>query len=197
MRPASSPEPEGETTPNHPASVGKKVRRRRKQLGMSLHQLAKDAGLTASFLSLVENGKSNPSVESLRYISAALGVAPFYFLLDDSESEPVVRRTERILVTPPGYNQPDELLSHDLNRKMEVFIARLAPGESNTDELQSHPSEEVVLVLQGQMRLSLGGAEHVLDIGDSAYIDGPTPHRITAAGHEELVWYAVVNPPVF
>lgn len=178
-------------------TLGEKIKERRKEIGMSIRQLARSTGLSASFISLIETNKSNPSVESLRVIGSALGVAPFYFLVDGVKNGPVVRKGDRTLLTPPGYNQPDELLSHDLNRKMEVFIAKLPSGHSNSEDLRNHQSEEIILVLEGIMELALGDTKQILLAGDSAYIDGPTPHRITAIGDQDLRWYAVVNPPVF
>lgn len=47
--------------------------------GLSQKQLAKRAGLDASYLSLVESGRRSPSLKTLQSISDALDI-PFYLL---------------------------------------------------------------------------------------------------------------------
>ena len=59
---------------------------------MSLKDLAERIGLTASFLSQVERELAEPSITSLRKIAEALDVPIFYFLLDNDNHSPVVRK---------------------------------------------------------------------------------------------------------
>lgn len=66
-------------------SLGEKIRNRRKELNMTLKELAGDR-VTAGQLSFVELGKSNPSSELLNYISKRLGVSVDY-LLESEESQ--------------------------------------------------------------------------------------------------------------
>ena len=48
----------------------------REHKGMKLNELARKAGVSPSYLSQIENGKRNPSVESIKAIAAALDIAP-------------------------------------------------------------------------------------------------------------------------
>ena len=52
-------------------SLGEKIKRRRKQLNMTLKDLAKDR-ITPGQISLVESGRSNPSVDLLEYLASTL-----------------------------------------------------------------------------------------------------------------------------
>ena len=54
--------------------LGERVREQRKELGLSLEELATRTGLGASFLSLVERNINNPSLDSLYRIAEALDV---------------------------------------------------------------------------------------------------------------------------
>ena len=58
--------------------LGERIRARRKELDLSLRELADAVSLTSSFLSLIERDQSSPSIESLRKISEALEVPVFY-----------------------------------------------------------------------------------------------------------------------
>ena len=64
--------------------LGEKVRLRRKQLGLTLKELAGDR-VTAAQISAIEKGKCNPSPGLLKYISNKLMVEPEYFMLTEDE----------------------------------------------------------------------------------------------------------------
>lgn len=55
------------------ATLGERIKRLRKEQGLTLQALAGD-GLTKGMLSLIENNKANPSMESLSYIAERLGI---------------------------------------------------------------------------------------------------------------------------
>ena len=80
--------------------LGERVRERRKELGLSLEEVAARTNLTASFLSLIERNINNPSLDSLYRIAEALEVPPFYFSASGPPAaiaqNPVVRHDERI-----------------------------------------------------------------------------------------------------
>jgi len=66
--------------------IGSKLREVRRLKGMSLRGLAKRVEVSASFLSQVEQGKCQPSLETLSRISAALEVKADYFLRDEERT---------------------------------------------------------------------------------------------------------------
>ena len=66
-------------------SLGEKIKRRRKQLNMTLKDLAKDR-ITPGQISLVESGRSNPSVDLLEYLAATLNTSVEY-LMESEESQ--------------------------------------------------------------------------------------------------------------
>jgi serine/threonine-protein kinase RsbW len=67
-------------------NVGNKLKEVRRAKGMSLRYLAKRANVSASFLSQVEQGKCQPSLETLGRISTALGVRVEYFLREKEKT---------------------------------------------------------------------------------------------------------------
>lgn len=66
--------------------IGTKLREARRFKGVSLRGLAKQVEVSASFLSQVEQGKCQPSLETLGKISAALEVKADYFLRDEEKT---------------------------------------------------------------------------------------------------------------
>lgn len=181
-------------------SFGAQIRARRKELGLSLEELAQRTGLTASFLSLVERDMSNPSLESLRHIAEALGVPPFYFSQENGGAalqNPVVRATGRIKVTFPPGDVTSELLVPNLRNKLEVFITHIQPSAGNIARPPQMDTEECLLVLEGKVRVVLHEQEYVLAAGDSIYIHGFALREISAIGDTEAVFLSAITPPIF
>lgn len=55
--------------------VGDRIREERTRRGLSVRQLARDVGVSASLISQIENGRSRPSVSTLYAITQALGIS--------------------------------------------------------------------------------------------------------------------------
>lgn len=177
--------------------IGEKIREKRLQVGMSLKELSEKTDLTPGFLSQIERDLSEPSITSLRKIADALDVAVFYFLLDEAEKSPVVKKAERQQLKFRDSHVTYELLSPDLNRQMEMFMGRLEPGAVTCEEPLTHPGEEVNHVVQGKMWITIGKEEYVLDPGDTIYYYSSIPHKIVSVGEEDLVFISTITPPRF
>ena len=61
------------------ARIGKRVRGRRHELGLTLKQLANRTALSVSLISQIELGKSAASMSTMYKLAAALGVKMTYF----------------------------------------------------------------------------------------------------------------------
>jgi len=55
--------------------VGDRIREERTRRGLSVRQLARDVGVSASLISQIENARSRPSVSTLYAITQALGIS--------------------------------------------------------------------------------------------------------------------------
>ena len=67
--------------------VGKRIKAERIAQKLTLKDLSEQALISVSFLSDIENGRSNPSLDRLREISEALGKQPSYFLDEPEVAE--------------------------------------------------------------------------------------------------------------
>ncbi|MCD4673580.1 MAG: helix-turn-helix domain-containing protein, partial [Anaerolineaceae bacterium] len=63
--------------------VGRKLRELRTQQGLSLRALAERSGLNVNTLSLLENGKSSPSLSTLHQLALTLNVPIALFFEQD------------------------------------------------------------------------------------------------------------------
>lgn len=174
-----------------------KIRSKRLEQHMSIKELAKRTGLTSGFISQVERNQTEPSITSLRKVAEALDVAVFHFFIDEAGNNNVVRRDQRQKLKFPDSHLTYELLSPDLNRQMEMFYATLESGATTCDEPLSHKGEEVMLVLKGEMEITIGNDVHILHEGDSIYYYAGIPHRIVNIGDTDLEFVSTITPPRF
>ncbi|HEX5406473.1 MAG TPA: XRE family transcriptional regulator [Pseudonocardiaceae bacterium] len=118
------------------ASVGAQLRDRRLEVGLSLRQFARDLGVSPSFISQIENGKSQPSVATLYMICNALDLS-----IDElfNQSAPV----EAVAVQPPVVAPVATGVSR---RRTETFHGALAKLNDRT------PDQENPVVTPAQRR---------------------------------------------
>jgi transcriptional regulator with XRE-family HTH domain len=86
--------------PNHPVDnhVGKRLRKRRAEVGMSQEKLADSLAITFQQIQKYEKGANRISSSRLQTISTILGVPPAYFF----EGLPVGRPTKEAGPSPEG-----------------------------------------------------------------------------------------------
>src|SRR2546426_11239363 len=61
-------------------------------------------------------------------------------------------------------------------RTMYQMLARLEAGSKMPEH--RHPQEQIVHILEGQMRLIVDGVPHELSTGDSFYLASNVPHGV-------------------
>ena len=111
---------------------------------------------------------------------------------------PVVRNDARVELTLPGHGITYQLLTQDLNRKMEAILGCLDPGSGNIARPLREPTEEFIYVLSGKLLVELESGESILMAGDSIYFEGLSLHRLECASQDEPVrWISVFTPAVF
>lgn len=176
--------------------VGETLRALRGERGLSLRALASRSGLSPSFLSQVERGLTDPSISSLRRLAEALDATMLALLGEPADApggERIVRRQLRRRVAMPDSGLVNELLSSEHARRLDVRIATLEPGAATAATSRSHPGEEFLLVVEGQLALTVDGEELDLYAGDAITLDATVPHRL-AAGPAPVRFLSVVTP---
>jgi transcriptional regulator with XRE-family HTH domain len=177
--------------------IGQKIRKRRDDFQLSLRDMAARTGLTASFISQVERGIANPSLNSLRKIAECLEVPLLFFLTDDSKKSPVVRRNSRPRLDLDNLSVIYEMIVPDLSHKMEAFVGTVECGTGNVVRSLKVPTEEIILVLSGALKISLQDGEYILNQGDSIYFEGAQLVSLSCASNEKAEWVSIITPPVF
>ena len=184
---------------------GALIREKRHANAITLTDLAKKTGLSISFLSQVETGTTNPSINSLRKIALALDV-PLSSLFEETASaisdvpsngNPVVRKNERKILRGQDFHLTYQLLSSDPDRRMEFLITRLEVGGVSVETPMAHKGDEAALILQGKGRFEVDGHAYDLKEGDFIYIRENQPHKFSNTGNVPLIIVGAISPPGF
>lgn len=175
-------------------NIGEHVHTRRKEMGISLRELGKKAGVTAGFLSQVENDQVSPSLNSLQKIATALQVPMFYFL-NDTQGGKVVKADQRRKLYFQNSQIGYDLLTPDFTRKMMAFIIRMEPHAQRITLPLAKPTEQWMHVQQGQLKIVIGEETHLLEKGDTIYYDGDLLSEFCSNSDEELIILCCITPP--
>jgi transcriptional regulator with XRE-family HTH domain len=178
--------------------VGERLRDIRTLRRATLKTIADRAGVSESFLSQVERGRASASIASLRRIANALGVSVADLFEPSGPPRPRVLRKEERPSLAFGILGRKLLLTPRPLQHLEVFAGELDPGGSTGPEPYAHgDSEELFVVIAGNVQLELGGDLHELEAGDSIDYRSSTPHRVTnlGEGRAEVMW--IISPPSY
>jgi transcriptional regulator with XRE-family HTH domain len=190
--PSSAPDVRAEV------DVGERLRDLRRLRRATLKTIADRAGVSESFLSQVERGRASASIASLRRIAGALGVSVADLFEPGGPPQPRVLRRDDRPALAFGILGRKLLLTPRPLQHLEVFVGELDVGGSTGTEAYAHgDSEELFVVLSGDVQLELGGAVYELEQGDSIDYRSSTPHRVTNVGEEraEVMW--IISPPSY
>lgn len=175
---------------------GSALKNLRRDRRLSLQEVSAGTGISASFLSLVENGKSDITIGRLMKLAQFYDVHVSDLLPPGSGRDPiVVRANERRHIASPSEGIDVYLLGPDSERRMLPLVAEFAPG-GRLAEWSQHEGEEYIYVLEGRILLEVQGHEPVeLSKGDGAYYSADRPHHFTSLGDEPTCVFGVVSPP--
>jgi len=190
-------------------TVGQNVRAERERLGISVRELARRLGVSASFLSQFELGQSKAAVNTLFAIASELNLSLDELLgssvdtgrdggpsparprvldkQDAAEFEEYLTlqngvRWKRLADTPPDHHVQFLLTEYDPGSDS-------APGDSP----QQHPGDDYGYVLEGSLTVEVDGDERTLSAGEAIHLRGDVPHRLRNTTDQlvRAVWFVV------
>ena len=181
------------------SSVGTDIRALRKNRSITLVDFANALDRSVGFVSQIERGISEPSIQDLRNIATMFDVPVSFFFGENSgdleENRYIVRGPERRRLGNPEEGLIEELLSPDLGGSFEMIRSEFAPG-AKLDEPLQRDTEESGFVVSGIFEIEISGIWHTLNEGDSFRFSGePYRWRNTTNKPAILIW--AVSPPVY
>lgn len=178
--------------------VSKILRELRTKQGSSLAAVSQATGLSQSFISLVEAGKSDISFGRLLRLLQHYGVRLADVITKpDSHPADIVRPADRLHVSSRNEGIDMYLLTPDTRRELMALLVTYQ-GRGKTAEFTSHPGEEFIFVLDGTIELTLEGSRALtLHAGDSVHFSAELPHLIANTRVKEARLLAAITPPTW
>jgi len=162
-------------------TLGERIRQLRTERQLQQRQLAEKAELAPSMVSQIESGRLTPSIHTLGKIAGALSVT--IAALFDGQPHgriAVTRKKDYPQVSFDGTNERWAVLGAGLFQgKIRAVVSSLGPhsiGVKTEKVVIEAGQMKLFYVLDGKVALLYNGDRHVLEAGDSAYLDGGAPH---------------------
>lgn len=189
-------------------SVGARLREARTQQRLSLRSLAQSLGVSASLISQVETGKTQPSVSTLYAMANHLGLSLDELLGVAPAGNRVAARSKRADPSLPNVQLASdnpvlemengvrwERLAAQVGGPADALLVTYEPGASSSVEgkLMRHSGIEYAYILEGHLTLQLEFDTYVLGPGDSLQFDSIRPHLYTNRGTTitKGVWFVI------
>ncbi len=163
--------------------IGARMRQLRQERGKSLRALARISGLSTNALSLIERGRTSPSVSSLYKIADALEVpiTAFFRLEPPKQKIVFLRAQERRRVKFP-HGIWEGLGGESFIGRVEPFMITLEPGGTSGPYGMVHSGNEFVICLEGQIQYEVEDQNFTLNPGDSLIFAAQIRHRWKNSG---------------
>jgi transcriptional regulator with XRE-family HTH domain len=178
------------------ATIGERIRKARLARSMTLQDLADVSGVSPSMLSLVERGRTSPSIGSLIVIAGALGIAMSDLIVADSSvQESIVVRPTDQRVVETAEHVVRRLLREDRKRAVSIAINEYAPNTGSAPTPLSHSGYEFGFVLEGKLTVEIDGTFYKIEKGDMISYSSRRQHRIWNHGKRgaRTLWFNLGN----
>ncbi|MBS7703732.1 helix-turn-helix domain-containing protein [Chelatococcus asaccharovorans] len=176
------------------SNLGAIIRRERQKRGMTLVQLCDVAMISPAFLSLVERGKSTPSLGTMAGIAKALGLSVSSFLQIGLPPEAVTRKGHRAAFAVSDSRVRYERMSTVFTgQNLDAVLMHIPPGYKS--KTVTNIGEEWIYILEGELHQTIDDSTVILNEGDTCHFRGDSPHsyvnkRKTPA---KVIWVGTVS----
>lgn len=169
--------------------VGEKLKRLRKERGLTLQALADKSGLSVSYLSNVEREATSPTLQHLGQICQALDILIADFLTEPAQEHRLYARREEFEPVFRLHSRVQYELALCGNPPYKCVCITMQGGGEEKEYSMGLPEGKFLLVTQGSMRLEMEGMSCTLHPMDVALVPAHTPHTYANAGEEPCISY--------
>ena len=158
--------------------VGTRLRDLRQERGKSMRALARGSGLSTNALSMIERGRTSPSVSTLYKLSEALEVPiTAFFRVELPRQAIVFRKADQHSVVEFPRGRWEGLGGESFLGRVEPFVLNLEPGATSGPHGLLHSGHEFVLLIEGRLEYEVEGQRYLFEPGDSLLFASRLRHR--------------------
>jgi len=174
--------------------VGKKLKNIRLKTDMTIQALAEASNVSSNMISRIERGLTIPSVEILMKLASVFDKSINYFVEE-------VSTTHEVVFTTPGersttvYEAEHNMVTESYNAGLRdpqftSFYCTIPAGGQSGDDNMYHPGDELIVLLEGELKVIIAQEIHLLKAGDSLSFKSHLPHRWENTGGSDarVIW---------
>jgi transcriptional regulator with XRE-family HTH domain len=152
-----------------------------------MRALARESGLSTNALSMIERGRTSPSVSTLYKLAGAMQIpiTAFFRLEPPKQKLVYCKLSERTQVTL-NKGLWEGLCGEAFVGRIEPFLLTLEVGAGSGPEGMQHTGSEFVFCLKGKLEYRVEEEAYILDPGDSLIFSAQMQHSWRNIGEEEV-----------
>lgn len=179
-------------------NLGERLKSIRNLHNMSQRELARRAGVTNSTISLIEQNRVSPSVDSLKKVLQGFPMSLIdFFTLEMKPKQASFFTRDELVELSDGASSLLLVGATRKDRKLRVLHETYPPGGNSGKQMLTHDGEEAGVVTKGVIKVTIGDEIRVLKEGDAYYFDAQIPHRFENESDEECQIVSAATPPNF
>jgi transcriptional regulator with XRE-family HTH domain len=157
--------------------VGRNLRDLRAERELSIRSLAELSGLNVNTLSMIENGKSSPSVSTLQQLASALTVPiTDFFETDIIKNNVSYQKAGQRLQAAFAHGTLADLGAGLTLHGGQPLLVTLEPKANSGPTPIVHTGHEFVFCLEGRLSYTIEDQIYILNPGDSLLFEAHLPH---------------------
>ena len=175
--------------------IGARLRELRQRRGLSQRELARASGVANATISLIENGKLNPTVSMLKKVLDGVPLGPSEFFSNEADApEKVLFRAGELTGIAEGGVSYLQVGANLRDKAIQFLKERYEPGAGTGRHEITHEGEECGIVLTGRLTVTVGEETTTLSAGDAYYFTSNQPHSFVNAGSEPCELITACTP---
>lgn len=176
--------------------IAARMRELRDTVDYTMAQMAEACGVDEATYAAYEQGGIDIPIGFLIEMAGQFGMDVTVLLTGEEpklHTYCLTRAGKGIKVERNPHYSYQSLAFNFINKQSEPLYVVVDPEPAGAPiPVNSHPGQEFDYILQGTMRISIGGKEMVLNPGDSIFFDSACPHGMLAVGDEPVHFLAIV-----
>jgi len=174
--------------------VGKKLKAIRLKSDMTIQELAAQSNVSSNMISRIERGLTIPSVEILMKLATVFDKSINYFVEEVSTTHEIVYSTpgrRDTTVYDDDNNMHTESYTSGLrDPQFMSFLCTVPKGGTSGHKHMHHPGDELIVLVEGTLKVTIAGEEYLLNAGDSLSFKSHLPHRWDNVGQADarVIW---------
>ena len=170
-----------------------KMKKLRKEKGLSYKYLANETGYTPEYIKEVEEQDKIPPVSFVIQLSKALSIDSGTFLDEEQESLSK-KRIESYKKRTEAYSYKS-LTPGAKTKHMKAFLVTIEPKQQHEMVEYHHEGEEFIYVLKGKLEIVIGDNVNILNKGESIHFNSAITHKLRNLSSSKTELIVVVYTP--